>query len=97
MLKNISIKKRLFILLSLIILSSIFLGLWQYNRLSTINQSFKTYQQAAVMGEVNSLLISRDMNYCSRLTRSIMLGDNFDKNLKNYYNVLKILKAVSAT
>ena len=93
MLKNISIKKRLFILLSLIILSSILLGLWQYNRLSTINQSFKTYQQAAVMGEVNSLQISRDMNYCSRLTRSIMLGDNFDKNYKKLLQRIEDIKS----
>ncbi|MCF6204450.1 MAG: hypothetical protein L3J59_12425 [Methylococcaceae bacterium] len=92
MLKNISIKKRLFILISLISLSSMFIGLWQYNRLSTINQVFKTYQQAAVMGEVNSLQISRDMNYCSRLTRSIMLGDNFDKNYKKLLQRIEDIK-----
>ena len=87
MLKNINIKQRLTILLSLIISSTVFLSLWQYNRLSNVKQNFELYQQTAVSGETSILQISRDMNYCSRLTRSIMLGDNFDKIIINYYNV----------
>ncbi len=93
MLKNISIKKRLLILLVLIVSFNIFLGLWQYNQLSTINQGFKTYQQAAVMGETNTLQISRDMNYSSRLTRSIMLGDNFDNNYKKLVQRIDDIKS----
>jgi len=80
MLGNITIKNRLMILIVLIILSGISLIFWQNNRLSKISNSFELYRQAAVVGEGDILKISRDMNYCSRLTRSIMLGDNYDKN-----------------
>ncbi len=82
MLNNINIKQRLNILIILIIVTGSVLIVWQSFRLSQINNDFSLYQQTAVLGEVNVLQISRDMNYCSRLTRSIMLGDNFDKNYK---------------
>ncbi|MCW8930457.1 MAG: methyl-accepting chemotaxis protein [Gammaproteobacteria bacterium] len=99
MLQNISIKQRLVILIILIISAGAFLTFWQTTRLSSINNSFELYQQTAVMGETHILQISRDMNYCSRLTRSIMLGDDFNKNhkkllkriddIKNHFSNLK--------
>ncbi|WOT06834.1 methyl-accepting chemotaxis protein [Shewanella youngdeokensis] len=45
-----------------------------------VEQRFNEYDQAAVNGQEYLLSINRDMNYVSRLSRSIMLGDNFDKN-----------------
>lgn len=82
MLKELTIKHWLYILLFFIISSTLLLTIWQNSQLSNIDQSFKLYKQTAVQGEVNILEISRDMNYCSRLSRSIMLGDNYDKNHK---------------
>jgi len=92
MLNNISIKKRLMILIALIIFSGVFLIIWQNMRLSNISSSFQLYRQAAVQGEVNILKISRDMNYSSRLTRSIMLGDDYDKNLKKLLSRIDDIK-----
>ncbi len=82
MFSNISIKNRLFILMFLFVSSSVSLTAWQTKQLSDINNNFSLYQHSVVSAESNILKISRDMNYCSRLTRSIMLGDNFEKNHK---------------
>ncbi len=82
MLANLTIKKKLISLTVLFATSYLFIFLWQNHQLSYIDKSFKLYQNAVVQGNINILQVSRDMNYCSRLTRSIMLGDNFDKNLK---------------
>ncbi len=90
MLQSITIKQRLNILILLIIVTGSALILWQSLRLTQINDDFLLYQETAVRGEVSVLQISRDMNYCSRLTRSIMLGDDFDKNYK------KLLQRIAA-
>lgn len=92
MLNNISIKKRLMILIALIIFSGVFLIIWQNMRLSDISNSFDLYRQAAVQGEKNILKISRDMNYSSRLTRSIMLGDDYEKNLNKLLSRIDDIK-----
>jgi len=99
MFNNISIKNRLFILIFLFVSSSVSLTAWQTKQLSEINKNFSLYQHSVVSAESNILKISRDMNYCSRLTRSIMLGDNFEKNhkkllqhidkIKNHFQNLK--------
>ncbi len=93
MLKNISIKHRLSMLLFFIISTILLLTIWQNSQLSQIDQSFKLYKESAVQGETNILQISRDMNYCSRLTRSIMLGDNYDKNYKKLLQRIDDIKS----
>ncbi|MCL1140914.1 methyl-accepting chemotaxis protein [Shewanella pneumatophori] len=45
-----------------------------------VEQRFDEYDQAAVNSQKYLLSINRDMNYVSRLSRSIMLGDDFTKN-----------------
>jgi len=45
-----------------------------------VEDKFNEYDQAGVSSQKYMLSISRDMNYCSRLSRSIMLGDDFEKN-----------------
>ncbi|MGS0696473.1 methyl-accepting chemotaxis protein [Shewanella sp. 0m-4] len=50
-----------------------------------VEQRFNEYDQAGVKSQEFILSINRDMNYVSRLSRSIMLGDDFNKN----YNLLE--------
>ena len=92
MFNNIDIKQRLMVLMLLIVASGIFLTFWQSSKLTQIQESFERYQHTAVAGEENILKISRDMNYCSRLTRSIMLGDDFDKNYKKLLTRINSIK-----
>lgn len=48
--------------------------------LGQVESRFNEFRTSAVEAEKLTLMINRDMNYGSRLTRSIMLGDDFDKN-----------------
>ena len=48
-------------------------------QLKSIGGNFAEYNDAGVAGQKYTLMISRDMNYVSRLTRSIMLGDKYNK------------------
>lgn len=52
------------------------------NSTAAVEQRFNEYDQAAVSSQKYLLSINRDMNYVSRLSRSIMLGDDFSKNYK---------------
>jgi methyl-accepting chemotaxis protein len=45
------------------------------------DRNFTSLLRLGVTAETKTLEIARDMNYVSRLTRSIMLGDNYDKDM----------------
>jgi methyl-accepting chemotaxis protein len=50
-------------------------------KLDQVQSDFARYDASGVTGEQLVLKINRDVNYTSRLTRSIMLGDDYNKNL----------------
>nr|VVV04686.1 Methyl-accepting chemotaxis protein McpQ [Aliivibrio wodanis] len=91
MLNNFTIKQKLIMILVLIIISSCSLIFVAFNNSGKTELSFNEYDQAAVESQKYILMINRDMNYTSRLTRSIMLGDDFNKNftkLENYIDAI---------
>ena len=47
-----------------------------------LENSFTIYKEKAVYGEVAVLNITKDVNYISRCTRDIMLGNDYDKNIE---------------
>lgn len=47
-----------------------------------IKDEFAHFKSSAYKGEVYTLNINKELNYVSRLTRDIMLGNDFDKNIK---------------
>jgi len=81
MLTNYTIKTRLTVGLSLLVV--VLLGIISFVnfRVLSLENSFQEYNDVAVAGQKYTLMISRDMNYVSRLTRSIMLNDSYKKNL----------------
>ncbi|MDH5727834.1 MAG: methyl-accepting chemotaxis protein, partial [Gammaproteobacteria bacterium] len=81
LLSNRSIKFRLSLLFGIPLAAMLFLAFFLANHLTNIQQSFNEFNDAGVQSQKFSLMISRDMNYVSRLTRSIMLGDDYQKNL----------------
>ncbi|HUW51198.1 MAG TPA: methyl-accepting chemotaxis protein [Sulfuricella sp.] len=52
-------------------------------KLRAVENIFGQYDKVAVKTRTGTLAIARDVNYVSRLCRSIMLGDAFDKNMKS--------------
>lgn len=51
-------------------------------QLKQIKQEFSEVKDYSVEGKIALLEINRDVNYVSRLTRNIMLGSNYEKDLK---------------
>ena len=43
-----------------------------------------------VQGKINVLEINRDVNYVSRLTRNMMLGSNFEKDIVSLEKVINL-------
>lgn len=62
------------------ILATLALAVIVVFQLGQLIDRFDAFRTTSVVAEKYVLMINRDLNYCSRLTRSIMLGDNFDKN-----------------
>ncbi|WP_455210849.1 methyl-accepting chemotaxis protein [Kaarinaea lacus] len=80
LLSSLTIKTRLWAVIGVVALASLAIVIVINTHMSRTESSFNEYDAAAVAGQKYILMISRDMNYGSRLTRSIMLGDDFDKN-----------------
>ncbi len=47
-----------------------------------IKDEFKHFKEFAYKGEVYTISINKELNYVSRLTLDIMLGNDFEKNMK---------------
>ncbi len=80
-LKKLSLKMRLTSLVLINILSIGAILLFSGIRMDSIRDTFKSYDNAVTI-QAGTRAIGRDVNYVSRLTRSIMLSDDFDKNMK---------------
>ena len=77
---QISIKGKISLLTGILLLALITVATFNIFKLVEINKGFTQFSQSAVVLEKTILEVNRDMNYVSRLTRSIMLGDNYQKN-----------------
>ncbi|MDP2561435.1 methyl-accepting chemotaxis protein [Psychrobium sp. 1_MG-2023] len=78
---DISVKSKLNLLSGVLLVLIVVISLFSLMQLKSVKSHFMQYSKSAVPTEVGTLKISRDTNYVSRLTRSIMLGDDFDANM----------------
>ena len=76
-----NIKARLAFFIITLVLGNGLLLIVTHSNLNDTDENFHEYVAAGVPGKMLSLMIKEDMNYVSRLTRSIMLGDDYDKNM----------------
>jgi len=77
-----SLKTRLAIMSVISVMSTIVLAVVVAFQLDQLVSRFESFRTTSVIAEKYTLMINRDLNYSSRLTRSIMLGDDFDKNYR---------------
>ncbi|MCP5078980.1 MAG: HAMP domain-containing protein [Psychromonas sp.] len=80
LLSRFSVKGKIAFLTTVLVVTMLFVATFALFQLSSIKSQFTVYSQIAVSLEADTLKVNRDMNYISRLTRSIMLGDNYSKN-----------------
>jgi len=104
--KKLSIKLKLQLITALVVTSILGITLIMFSNAGVIQKNFNEYDQAAVESQKLIIMINRDMNYVSRLNRSILLGDNFSKNfnksdvyrknIKEHFSKLKVaINAIS--
>ena len=82
MLAGLTIKAKQGILLGGFVLSLIILIGISLIKLGGIQTAFRQYDRIGVEIETNMLRIGKEVNFVSRATRSIMLGDDYDKNMR---------------
>ena len=90
---GLTIGKKLTIFGVVVFLVLFIVTLIKYNSISEANKNFDIYAEKAVAGKILVLNIGKDLNYISRCTRDIMLGNAYDKNIgkieKSRSNIVK--------
>ena len=56
--------------------------IYKYITIQAAEKNFDLYSKKAVAGKILVLQIGKDLNYISRCTRDIMLGNAYDKNIQ---------------
>ena len=82
LLKSSSIKQRINYLLGIVTVSVIGAAFFAFYSLSTIGSQYNDLQQHSTAGAMQTLQIQKDLNYISRTSRDILLGGNYEKDMK---------------
>ena len=76
-------------------------GIYKYNVVTKVAHDIELFKQKDVDGRIFIVQIEKEINYVSRLTRDIMLGNSYDSNLKKLYEskdkILKYYEGLSET
>lgn len=81
-LQNISVKKRMNYLVTVATLSIVGASLFVYFALSSLENQYSELQEKTIAGAMLTLEIEKDLNYISRTSRDIMLGNDYTNNLE---------------
>lgn len=79
---NMSIKQKLMTITGALIVTFSFTFLLVFLSIGYIKDEFIHFKESAYKGEMSTLNINKEINYVSRLTRDIMLGNEYEKNIK---------------
>ncbi len=82
MLKNLSIKERINYLIILVSVSVIGAAAFAFFTLHSIGGQYNSLQHHSTAGAMETLHIQKNLNYISRTTRDILLGGDYDKDMK---------------
>ena len=76
-------------------------GYYKYNMVNKTGEDIALFKTKSVDGKFFILEIEKEINYVSRLTRDIMLGNSYDDNMKKLYaskeKILNAYGGLSAT
>lgn len=82
MFKNLSIKKKMFFLMLVATLSIFSATIFVFIAMTHIEKQYEHLHQNSMQAGLLTLDIEQNMNYVSRTTRDIMLGGDYDKDIK---------------
>ena len=86
-----SVKRKLVFFGIAIVLMIISFGVVKYNSIISVQNNYDTFREKVVEGKFLVLEIEKEMNYISRATRDIMLGNSYQSN---YDRLLKSKKII---
>jgi methyl-accepting chemotaxis protein len=86
---NFTIKQKLQAVTGMLIVLCLIAGVVTLNSMSKIYREFNEFREVASEGKILTLQINKEMNYISRLTREIMLGGDYDKNMEKLNKSIK--------
>jgi methyl-accepting chemotaxis protein len=89
---KLSIKSRVFFTSGLILMFVIVISVFFQSSLVSIKNNFNNYSEVTSSIKTQVLHISSDMNYISRLNRSIIIGDDYDKNISKLDDRIKTIE-----
>lgn len=92
-LNQLSIRQRMSYLIASVTLSVVMSALFVYFALESIETQYSRLQENSIAGAMYSLEIEKDINYVSRTSRDIMLGNDYSKNIQKLEERIKIIKA----
>jgi len=82
LLKNASIKQRINYLIIIVTISVIGAASLAFAVLQGISNQYNELQDHSISGAIHTLEIQKDLNYVSRTSRDILLGGDYEKDMK---------------
>lgn len=92
-LEQLSIAQRMRYLIGTVTVSVVMSALFVYFALESIENQYTQLQDNSIAGAMYSLEIEKDLNYVSRTSRDIMLGNDYSKNIKKLEERTEIIKS----
>jgi methyl-accepting chemotaxis protein len=90
--RNLTLSKKM-IMFALVIISVLVMALIEkVNSLKDIKNDFNEFSSKIVDGKIATLNIQANLNYVSRCTRDIMLGNAYSKNIKKIETRISLIK-----
>ena len=86
-----SIAKKMFLFGLLVFIVILIAGIFKYSAISKADKNFDIFKNKAVDGMFYILKIEKELNYFSRVTRDIMLGNSYSENMQKLQNSKDII------
>lgn len=91
-LNKLSIRQRMRYLIGSVTLAVLASSLFVFYAFGNVESQYQSLQDNSVAGTLYTLEIEKDLNYVSRTSRDIMLGNDYDKNIKNIRKTIDTIK-----
>jgi methyl-accepting chemotaxis protein len=83
---NLTIAKKMVLFGIVVFIILIVSSIVKYNHVSNAKNNFEIYAKKAMVGKFAVIEIEKELNYISRCTRDIMLGNEYNKNISKIEN-----------
>ncbi len=84
-----TIKQKMMLICGLVVLGIGGIAAMSITQINSLEKSYEQMRNKDLSAHIDVLEINRDVNYVSRLTRNIMLGSNYDKDIKKLEKMIQ--------